>query len=135
MTQEEIATKFGKFENHLKAVDHRIDELKEDLKDLSDLTSAVAKLATNMEHTTELLKQQGQKIEAFEKSQDEKMTKLENNIENRFKQLETNHDKRLDSLEQEPLKEYRNVKKVVISAIVTAVVGAVIGAVMTLIIK
>lgn len=67
MTQEKIAVTLKDHENQIKSLKHRVDNVEESYKALSDLASSVKVLAVNMEHMAEEQTKQGKRLERLER--------------------------------------------------------------------
>lgn len=66
MTNEEIAVKLENHENQIKSLKHRMDDVKDSYKALSELATSVKVLAVNMEHMAKEQTEQGERLKRLE---------------------------------------------------------------------
>lgn len=66
MTDEAIAVRLENHEQEIKSLKHRMDELEEKDKTLSELTTSVRTLAVNMEYMAKEQQKQGERLERLE---------------------------------------------------------------------
>lgn len=66
MTNEEIAVKLENHENQIKSLKHRMDNVEDSYKALSELATSVKILAVNMEHMATEQTKQGERLERLE---------------------------------------------------------------------
>lgn len=85
---------------------HRISALEDNVKEIHGLTVSVERMAVNMENMLNAIERQGNLIEK--------------------------QNDRIDKIEDEPAKDYKQVKMAIITAVISSVVGTVVGAVLVL---
>lgn len=66
MTNEEIAVELKDHENQIKSLKHRMDDVKDSYKALSELATSVKVLAVNMEHMAKEQTEQGERLKRLE---------------------------------------------------------------------
>lgn len=84
----------------------RLAALEDNVKEIHGLTVSVERMAVNMENMLVAIERQGNLIEK--------------------------QNERIDKIEEEPAKDYKQIKMAIITAAISAVVGAVVGAVLVL---
>lgn len=66
MTNEEIAVELKDHENQIKSLKHRMNNVEESYKALSELATSVKVLAVNMKHMADEQTKQGERLERLE---------------------------------------------------------------------
>lgn len=84
----------------------RIAELEENVKEIHSLTVSVERMAVNMENMLNAIERQGNLIEK--------------------------QNERIDSIEDEPAKDYKQIKMDVIKTVVSGIIGAAVVAIIAL---
>lgn len=85
---------------------HRISALEDKVKEIHGLTVSVEKMAVNMENMLGAIERQGNLIEK--------------------------QNERIDKIEDEPAKDYKQIKMAIVTTVISAVVGAAVGAILML---
>ncbi len=84
----------------------RIAVLEENVKEIHSLTVSVERMAVNMENMLNAIERQGTLIEK--------------------------QNERIDKIEEEPAKDYKQIKMAIITAIISSAIGSVVGAALVL---
>lgn len=116
-----------------KRQNHRITVLEDTVQQINSLTVSVERMATNMEHMLEVLKNQSDRIGALEERPDgfQEQIEMAVNLRNVMESIKRQGE-RIGKLEMAPAESHKQVKNAIITSFISVTVGAVVGAILML---